>query len=61
MKNTTTIAVSLPTDVAAQLDAVSKELNVSRSAVLTAVASLMLKWNMFEGMVNNGKTEKGRR
>jgi metal-responsive CopG/Arc/MetJ family transcriptional regulator len=55
MKKTTTIAVSLPTPIAERIDEITKELHVSRSALFTAVASLMLKWNMFEGMINNGK------
>jgi len=45
MKKTITISFSIPVTLADQLDNLSKEMNISRSAVLTSIISLVLKWN----------------
>ena len=54
MKNTVTISVSVPIDVAKQLDVIAADTNVSRSAVATAILSLAFKWGLLKGVVKNG-------
>jgi metal-responsive CopG/Arc/MetJ family transcriptional regulator len=43
VKNTTTISISIPVDLAAKIDSRMSELNLSRSALLTMIISLFFK------------------
>ena len=48
LKKTTTKSYSLPIEIAEQIDALSSDLGVSASAVITAILSGVLKWNLKE-------------
>lgn len=53
MKNTVTVSISLPADVAAKLDFIALEMNISRSALCTAILSIVLKWDCFKETFNS--------
>lgn len=44
MKKTTTFSISMPTELSNKLDLLCSEINVSRSTVISATTSFMLKW-----------------
>ncbi len=44
MKNTVTISISIPTELASDLDMLAEDLKISRSSVTTAIISLVLNW-----------------
>lgn len=52
MKKTTTKSYSLPIEVAEQVEQLSAELGVSASAIITAILSIVLKWNIKEVFKN---------
>lgn len=52
MKLTKTRSYSLPAPIVEQLDNLAGELNVSTSALLTGMLSIMLKWNLKEMLEN---------
>jgi hypothetical protein len=51
-KMVTTIAFSTPVTVAEDMDILCKELNISRSALITTLVSIGLKW--YKEGLNNG-------
>ena len=52
MKKTITKSYSLPIEVAEQVEQLSAELGVSASAVITAILSIVFKWNLKEVFKN---------
>jgi metal-responsive CopG/Arc/MetJ family transcriptional regulator len=54
MKKTITISVSLPENIVNQLDAVAEDMQLSRSGVLTAILSLVLKWDKVKEVFKYG-------
>ncbi len=52
MKKTVTVSISIPVELSNKLDKLGEELAVNRSALCTAIISLVLKWNLLEGIKN---------
>jgi metal-responsive CopG/Arc/MetJ family transcriptional regulator len=44
MKNTTTVAISLPETLLSEIDKMAKDANISRSAIITATMSIVMQW-----------------
>lgn len=47
-KGTMTISACMPKHLVVKLDELSEDMNVSRSAVITAIVSLALKWELIK-------------
>lgn len=60
MKKTVTVSISLPIEISGKLDLLAEELSVSRSALLTAVVSVLIKQDWCKSSLNSiyGKKEK---
>jgi metal-responsive CopG/Arc/MetJ family transcriptional regulator len=54
MKKTITISASLPEHIVNQLDVIAADTGLSRSAVLTAILSLVLKWEKIKEVFKYG-------
>lgn len=57
-KDIKTLSLCLPTHIVEQLDVMALELNVSRSAVATAMLSVLCKWSTsidVKEIIENGK------
>jgi metal-responsive CopG/Arc/MetJ family transcriptional regulator len=54
MKKTVTISVSLPENIVNQLDKITDDTHLSRSAVLTAILSLVMKWDKVKEVFKYG-------
>lgn len=56
MKKVTTLSFSTPTNLVIKVDEIAEKLNISRSAVLTAMISFALNWNEKDGETNDLET-----
>jgi predicted transcriptional regulator len=50
MKKTTTLSFSVPVEIAEELDKLSSGLNISRSALITAILTFVIKWKKNGGV-----------
>lgn len=45
MKKTVTVSISLPKDISDKIDKMAEVTNITRSALITAMTSFIIKWS----------------